>query len=75
MYDRSILRSVATARGHAHYLDVSTALGVAPVTAWRLWNGKTAPSVALAAAVEQTYGIPASQLLRLDVPAPRAAVA
>jgi transcriptional regulator with XRE-family HTH domain len=62
-YDRTTLRAVAQAHGQRHYSDVATRLGIAPVTAWRLWNGKTAPSPDVAARVEATYGLPVSRLL------------
>ena len=64
MYDRTLFRAIATDKGDTHYLDTATRLKVAPVTAWRLWTGKTAPSVRLAAAVETVYGLPASLLLK-----------
>lgn len=62
-YDRATFRAVATAHGHGHYTDVARALDIAPVTAWRLWTGKTAPSAAIASRVEATYGLPLSRLL------------
>ncbi|MFF5001563.1 XRE family transcriptional regulator [Streptomyces phaeochromogenes] len=63
MYDRGHLQAIASSKGDRHYTDLAARLKVAPATAWRLWTGKTAPSVRLAAAVEAEYGIPASCLL------------
>lgn len=65
MYDRSVFRAVARDKGDKHYNTVAKRLDIAPVTAWRLWHGKAAPSTRIAAAVESTYGLSASQLLRL----------
>ncbi|MFJ6074684.1 XRE family transcriptional regulator [Streptomyces sp. NPDC093065] len=65
MYDRAHLVAVANDKGDRHYTDLAARLKVAPVTAWRLWTGKTAPSARLAAAVQDEYGIPASRLLKL----------
>ncbi|MFZ3569243.1 XRE family transcriptional regulator [Streptomyces sp. BH034] len=74
MYDRALLQAVARDKGDAHYTDIATRLKVAPVTAWRLWTGKTAPSARVAAAVEDVYGLPASRLLKLaDAPLEAAA--
>ncbi|WP_326797482.1 XRE family transcriptional regulator [Streptomyces sp. NBC_01808] len=64
MYDRTLFRAVAQDKGDAHYLDTAARLKVAPTTAWRLWTGKTAPSLRLAAAVEAAYGVPAARLLK-----------
>ncbi|WND36958.1 XRE family transcriptional regulator [Streptomyces sp. BB1-1-1] len=64
MYDRTALRTVAAAKGDECYVDLADRLKVAPVTAWRLWNGKTAPSARVAAAVEVAYGLSASALLK-----------
>nr|WTB07427.1 XRE family transcriptional regulator [Streptomyces antimycoticus] len=64
MYDRTALRTVARANGDERYIDLADRLKVAPVTAWRLWTGKTAPSTRVAAAVETAYGLPASALLK-----------
>lgn len=64
MYDRTLLRAVAHAQGDTGYTDVARRLHVSPVTAWRLWTGKTAPSARLAAAVENAYGLPASRLMQ-----------
>ncbi|MGA5354013.1 XRE family transcriptional regulator [Streptomyces thermodiastaticus] len=66
MYDRSALRAVARAKGDTRYVDLATRLSVAPVTAWRLWTGRTAPSTRVAAAVETAYGLPAAALLKPD---------
>ncbi|MEW1672809.1 XRE family transcriptional regulator [Streptomyces noursei] len=68
MYDRALLQAVAKGIGDQHYSDLATRLRVAPATAWRLWTGKTAPSVRVAAAVEAAYGLSPGQLLK-----PRAA--
>ncbi|CAL9530838.1 helix-turn-helix domain-containing protein [Streptomyces sp. enrichment culture] len=62
-YDRSTFRRAAIAHGHGHYKDVAAALGISPVTAWRLWTGKTAPSADVAGRVETAYGLPLSRLL------------
>ncbi|WHM36288.1 XRE family transcriptional regulator [Streptomyces sp. BPTC-684] len=43
--------------------DLARRLKVARSTAWRLWHGHTAPSAALAAAVEHHYGISAGELI------------
>jgi transcriptional regulator with XRE-family HTH domain len=67
-YDRSKLRAVAIAHGHGHYTDVAAALEISPVTAWRLWHGRTAPSPTVAAAVEDAYGLPLSRLLTPSEP-------
>lgn len=65
MYDRSVFRAVARDKGDKHYVTVANRLDVSPVTAWRLWHGKAAPSARIAAAVESAYGLSPSQLLRL----------
>ncbi|MGW7197257.1 AsnC family protein [Streptomyces chryseus] len=65
MYDRALLQAIATDKGDRHYTDVAARLNLAPATAWRLWTGKTAPSVRVAAAVEAAYGLPAARLLKL----------
>ncbi|MEV5133557.1 helix-turn-helix transcriptional regulator [Streptomyces sp. NPDC053705] len=65
MYDRALLRAIASSNGQPHYTDLAERLKVAPATAWRLWTGKTAPSARVAAAVEDAYGLPASRLLKL----------
>lgn len=64
MYDRTLLRAVATAKGQRTYVDLADHLKVAPVTGWRLWNGKTAPSAKLAARVEAAYGLSIAQLIQ-----------
>jgi hypothetical protein len=69
MYDRALLRAIATESGQAHYTDLALRLKVAPATGWRLWTGKTAPSPALAARVEAEYGLPLSRLLIPATPA------
>ncbi|MFG7946328.1 XRE family transcriptional regulator [Streptomyces cacaoi] len=63
-YDRTLLRAAATGTGDRTPSDLSRRLGVAPATGWRLWHGHTAPSAAVAAAVERAYGVPASQLVK-----------
>ena len=73
MYDRSALRSVAAARGDTRYIDLANRLGVAPVTAWRLWTGRTAPSARVTAAIETAYGLPAAALLKPNSPGEAAA--
>lgn len=69
MYDRSTLQAVAAAKGDRHYSDLANRLGVAQVTGWRLWTGKTAPSVTIAAKVEAAYGLGISHLLLPKAPA------
>lgn len=64
LYDRALLRAAARDKGDRTPTDLSRRLMVAPVTAWRLWNGVTAPSAAIVAAVDATYGVPAAALLR-----------
>jgi hypothetical protein len=64
VYDRSILRAVAREKGDETSADMSRRLGVAPVTAWRLWNGTGGPSATVAAAVKRVYGLDAADLLR-----------
>ncbi|MFD8216179.1 XRE family transcriptional regulator [Streptomyces sp. NPDC059697] len=63
MYDRSALHNAARNLGDRRPVDLATRLGVARNTAWRLWNGTTAPSAALAAVVEEHYGVSARQLV------------
>ena len=63
-YDRSLLRAAARDKGDFTPSDLSRRLEVAPATAWRLWNGRTAPSGRVAAAVERHYGVPASLLVK-----------
>lgn len=63
MYDRTALVNAAQAAGDHTPSDTARRLKVARNTAWRLWTGKTAPSVGLAAAVEQHYGVTAGQLI------------
>lgn len=65
MYDRALLQAVASDKGDRHYTDLATRLKVAPATAWRLWTGKTRPSVQVAVAVEDAYGLSLSHLLKL----------
>lgn len=70
MYDRTLLRTAAAAKGQHNYVDLSTHLKVAQSTGWRLWYGKNTPSITTARKVEDAYGITLSQLLE---PAERAA--
>ncbi|WP_405561883.1 XRE family transcriptional regulator [Streptomyces sp. NBC_01180] len=63
-YDRALLRAAARDKGDRTPTDLSRRLMVAPATGWRLWNGHTAPSAALVAAVDAAYGVPAAALLR-----------
>lgn len=63
-YDRTLLRAVAHARGQHTYVDLADHLKVAPVTAWRLWHGKTAPSAPIAEKVQTAYGLTLTQLLQ-----------
>lgn len=64
MYDRTSLVTAARAAGDHTPSDTSRRLGVARNTAWRLWRGHVAPSAALAAAVQQHYGVPPGDLIR-----------
>ncbi|AGK80435.1 hypothetical protein SFUL_5547 [Streptomyces microflavus DSM 40593] len=62
-YDRTTLLAAAHTCGDQHYEEMGARLGISRATAWRLWNGRTAPSVTTAAAVEREYGVPARQLI------------
>ncbi|QKN87559.1 helix-turn-helix DNA-binding domain protein [Streptomyces phage Ignacio] len=62
-YDRTLLRTAATAVGHQRPSHVARALRLHPMTAWRLWTGVGAPTTPVAAAVQSAYGIPAAALL------------
>ncbi|MGW8988680.1 XRE family transcriptional regulator [Streptomyces zhihengii] len=64
MYDRTALVAAAQAIGDHTPSDIARRLKVARNTAWRLWNGVTAPSVQLAAQVNSVYGIAPELLLR-----------
>lgn len=64
MYDRTLLRAAAEAKGQRNYVDLSTHLKVAQSTGWRLWYGKNAPSIATARKVEDAYGVTLNQLLQ-----------
>ncbi len=64
MYDRSALVRAARAKGDARSADLSRRLGIPRNTAWRLWTGKTAPTIRLAAAVERHYGVKSADLTR-----------
>lgn len=64
MYDRSTLVAAARERGDHTPSDAARRLHVARNTAWRLWHGRTAPSAALAAAVEAHYGVSARELIQ-----------
>lgn len=64
MYDREALIAAARAAGDHSPSDTARRLKVARTTAWRLWNGQTAPSAAVAAAVEQHYKVSAGQLIK-----------
>ncbi|MEH0555980.1 XRE family transcriptional regulator [Streptomyces sp. B21-101] len=72
MYDRTVLLTAARSRGDMRPAHLANRLQVPRNTAWRLWHGRTAPSAALAARVEATYGITAAQLI---TPAAREAAA
>lgn len=61
-YDRTTLRTVARTMGDKTPSDVARRLGIPAATAWRLYNGHTAPSLRVAAAVEHHYGITATHL-------------
>lgn len=62
-YDRTRLLAAALQRGDQHYTEMGRRLGLSRATAWRLWNGHTAPSAVTLAAVEREYGLPARQLI------------
>ncbi|MDX3214536.1 XRE family transcriptional regulator [Streptomyces sp. ME02-6991-2B] len=62
-YDRTALRTLATAHGHQRPDHLARALGLGRMTAWRLWTGTGRPSAETAAAVQAAYGIPAAALL------------
>lgn len=64
MYDRTLLRTAAAAKGQHTYVDLSKHLKVAQSTGWRLWYGKNAPSIATARKVEDAYGLTLHQLLQ-----------
>ncbi|MFD7107714.1 XRE family transcriptional regulator [Streptomyces kasugaensis] len=64
MYDRTALVAAARDAGDRTPSDIARRMQVARTTAWRLWNGHTAPSAALAAAVEHHYGVSARQLIK-----------
>lgn len=68
MYDRTTLvaavRRVEADDVTALTTLITRRLQIAPNTAWRLVNGRTAPSAALAARIEAEYGVPTSALLR-----------
>ncbi|MFF9262032.1 MULTISPECIES: XRE family transcriptional regulator [Streptomyces] len=64
MYDRTALLDAARTRGDIRPAHIARRLAVPRNTAWRLWHGQGAPSAALAARVEATYGVTAAQLIR-----------
>ncbi|MFB6618909.1 XRE family transcriptional regulator [Streptomyces sp. NPDC085524] len=64
MYDRTVLVAAARTAGDRTPSDTARRLKVARNTAWRLWNGRTAPSAVLAARVEHHYGVSAGQLIK-----------
>jgi transcriptional regulator with XRE-family HTH domain len=64
MYDRATLVAAAQEAGDHTPSDTARRLKVARNTAWRLWNGHTAPSAVVAAAVEHHYGVSAGQLIK-----------
>ncbi|MFF0001327.1 MULTISPECIES: XRE family transcriptional regulator [Streptomyces] len=64
MYDRAALVAAAREAGDHTPSDTARRLKVARNTAWRLWNGHTAPSAVVAAAVEQHYGVSTGQLVK-----------
>jgi transcriptional regulator with XRE-family HTH domain len=64
VYDRTLLRATAQDKGDANSNQMAMRLGIDRATAWRLWNGRTTPSLAVAAAVEEHYGLTAAQLIR-----------
>ncbi|WP_424862138.1 XRE family transcriptional regulator [Streptomyces sp. MMS24-I29] len=66
LYDRTLLRTAATAVGHRRPAAVARALRLHPMTAWRLWNGRGRPGPETTAAVQAAYGIPAAALLIPD---------
>lgn len=64
MYDRTLLITAARQAGDLTPSDTAKRLKVARNTAWRLWRGHTAPSAAVAAAVQEHYGVSAGHLLK-----------
>ncbi|MFF9197293.1 hypothetical protein ACF09L_19005 [Streptomyces sp. NPDC014779] len=64
MYDRTLLRQAAAAKGQHNYVDLSNHLKVAQSTGWRLWYGKNAPSAATASKIHEAYGLTIAQLLK-----------
>ena len=63
MYDRSKLIAAAKEQGDDTSPKVARRLACPRNTAWRLWHGRVAPSAALAAAVQEHYGLTAGDLL------------
>lgn len=63
MYDRTTLRALAEAAGIANSNQLATRLNLPRNTAWRLWEGKTAPSLEVAAAVQREFELPLAALL------------
>lgn len=68
VYDRSLLVDAARRAGDRTPSDTARRLTIARNTAWRLWHGHTAPSAAIAAAVEYHYGVSAGELLQRSAP-------
>lgn len=64
MYDRTALRAAALEAGDENSNQLAIRLGLPRNTAWRLWHGKVAPSPALAAAVQEAYGLPVAELIK-----------
>ncbi|WP_399087969.1 XRE family transcriptional regulator [Streptomyces sp. BBFR2] len=64
MYDRATFIAAARELGDASPSDTARRMKVARTTAWRLWRGNGAPSAALAAAVEQHYGVSTHHLVK-----------
>lgn len=73
MYDRATLLAAAHTKGDRTPAAVARRLSVPRNTAWRLWSGHGAPSAALAARVEDHYGVSARQLVKVAKTTGRAA--
>ena len=52
----------AEKRGDQHYEQMGARLGVSRATAWRLWQGRTAPAATTLAAIHREYDLHAYEL-------------
>lgn len=64
MYDRTLLRAIATDRGALNPRQMAAALNINVSAAYRLWRGTHAPSGPTAAAVQAEYGLTYAQLTK-----------